>query len=138
MKTPREILLKQHQAARPELDRLRAEVLRNELGRKGQPDADPRGWTAFPFLLWRELVLPSRRVWTGLAAVWLLILAANFLMRDYSPVMVRSTPQTMMTLMDRQKLLNELLADRVPPVEADRPRIFTPKPRTEISRRFCI
>jgi hypothetical protein len=36
-----------------------------------------------------------------------------------------------MTFRDQQKMLNELFADRSLPAEAVRPRIFSPKPRTE-------
>jgi hypothetical protein len=84
--------------------------------------------------LWRELVFPCRRIWTGLAAVWFLLFIVNFSQRDGSQTMMAKsapTAEMMMTFRDQQKLLNELLADRSPPMDAGRPRIFSPKPRTE-------
>jgi hypothetical protein len=37
----------------------------------------------------------------------------------------------MMAFKDRQIILAELLADHSAPPEADRPKLFLPKPRTE-------
>ena len=88
------------------------------------------GW---PIILWRELIWPSRRIWTGLAAVWVLILAANISLREHSPAIVKSGPSSeiMMSLKDQQKILAELLNDHSVPRGADRQKIFSPKPRTE-------
>lgn len=66
MKTPREILLREHRGASPKLDAIRAEVLAGI----NQPQP-PR--TA----LWRDWLWPCPRVWAGLAAVWLVILLMN-------------------------------------------------------------
>jgi len=44
------------------------------------------------------------------------------------------TAGLMMTFRDQQKMLNELFADRTLPAEAERPRIFSPKPRTETTK----
>ena len=138
MKTPREILWERHEAAEPKLDAMRRAVV-NELNNK---DAKAQGG-GFNFVSWclgclsapwRELILPSRRVWTGLAVVWILILAVNFSQRDnVSSVTgqpVRSSP-VMMSWQVQQRLMNEVLADRVAPPDADRPRNVAPKPRTE-------
>jgi hypothetical protein len=84
--------------------------------------------------LWLELVWPCRRIWAGLAAVWVLILIVNFSQRDGSQTMIAksmATPEMMMTFRDQQKWLDELLADRSLRMDAERPRIFSPKPRTE-------
>ena len=126
MKTPREILLEQHRSAAPKLDAIRNEVL----------NAERRGAEAHPnwlVLCWRELIWPSRRIWTGLAAVWVLILAANISLREHSPAIVKSgsPSEMMMTLKDQQKILAELLTDHSVPRDADRQKIFSPKPRTE-------
>jgi hypothetical protein len=78
MKTPREILLKRHQSAEPKLDRMWDQSLapsvaavcnRRDSKRNLLPTAV---WT-----LWRELVLPSRRIWAGLACAWVLIAVLN-------------------------------------------------------------
>jgi hypothetical protein len=141
MKTPREILLARHQAAAPKLDAIRRAVVL-ELNSE---DAKTQSFlTRFAPLrlccsniLWQELVWPCRRVWTGLAAVWVLLAIVNFSQRDSSQVHLAksSSPAAMtMTFRDQQKMLNELFADRSLPAEAVRPRIFSPKPRTETTR----
>jgi hypothetical protein len=80
-----------------------------------------------------ELVLPCRRIWTGLAAVWLLIFIVNISQHDASKVVAtKSTTMGMMTTFrDEQKMLNELLATRSFAADAEQPRIYLPKPRTE-------
>jgi hypothetical protein len=138
MKTPREILLARHRAAVPQLDAIRRSVVA-ELNRPATREQNflaslVAGLRNGCNPLWRELVWPCRRVWTGLAVVWILILAVNFSQRDRtSAALVKSTPTAgmMMTFSDQQKMLNELFADRSLPAEAERPRIFSPKPRTE-------
>jgi hypothetical protein len=137
LKTPREILLKRHQATAPKLDAIRREVL-VELNHK---DTKERSWTDnFVTLclvgskqLWLELIWPCRRIWTGLAAVWVFILAANISLREHSPAIIKSGPSSemIMTLKDQQKILAELLTDHSLPHDADRQKIFSPKPRTE-------
>lgn len=138
MKTPREILLARHQAAEPRLDAIRRAVV-HELN--NQDAKAPSGVTVFASLCrrcfaapWRELILPSRRIWTGLAAVWILIFIINVSLRDnVSSVTgqpVRS-PAVMMSWQAQQRWLNELFADRSTPPEADRLRNAAPKPRTE-------
>ena len=138
MKTPRDILFARHQAAAPKLDAIRCEVMAG-LNNK---DAKTRSFlTSFAPLrlccldkIWLELVWPCRRVWTGLAAVWVLIFIVNFSQRDGTQTMIAKsapTAEIMTTFRDQQKMLNELLADRSVPAEAERPRIFSPKPRTE-------
>jgi hypothetical protein len=141
MKTPREILLARHQSTTPKLDAIRRSVvleLNNE-------DAKTQSFLSrfAPLRLccldkiWLELVWPCRRIWTGLAAVWVLLAIVNFSQRDNLPVHLAksSSPAAMtMTFRDQQKMLNELFADRSLPAEAVRPRIFSPKPRTETTR----
>jgi hypothetical protein len=138
MKTPRDVLFARHQAAAPKLDAIRCEVVAglNHQDTKAQSGAaNLVSWClGGSNKLWLELIWPCRRIWTGLAAVWILIFIVNFSQRDGSQTkMAKSAPtaEMMMTFRDQQKWLNELLADRSPPMEAERPRIFSPKPRTE-------
>ena len=138
MKTPRDILFVRHQAAAPKLDAIRAEVVR-ELNNQGTKEQSIPASLVTSFLgcsnkLWQELIWPSRRVWSGLATVWVLLFLINFSQRDSSAmVMAKSAPtaEAMTTFRDQQKLLNELFADRSLPVDAESPRTFSPKPRTE-------
>jgi len=138
MKTLRDILLARHQAAMSKLDAIRREAVAglNHQDIKAQSGtANFASWCLGGLnKIWEELILPCRRIWTGLAAVWILIWAVNFSQRDGSQMVIaKSTPtvEMMTTFRDQQKLLNELLADRSPPMDAERPRIFSPKPRTE-------
>jgi hypothetical protein len=120
MKTPREILLERHRAAVPQLDAIRREILDAKFRRRN-----------LVATLWGELILPSRRVWSGLAAAWLLILVVNFAERDPAPAGKLSAAPAMISLGEQQRLLNEYFADRTPAADADREKTFSPKPRTE-------
>lgn len=140
MKTPREILLARHRAAEARLDAIRRTVVAGELNR---PDAKaPSGFVFVASLcvrcsntVWRELILPSRRIWVGLAAVWLLLVIVNVAGRN--PVSsvtgqpVRS-PSVMMSWQAQQRWMNELLADRAASPAADRLKSSAPKPRSEV------
>jgi len=131
MKTPRELLLVRHQAMDPKLDTIRREVLAN----RWEPT------TNWPTRLWLELFWSCRRIWTGLAAVWVILFLINLSQRDpASARLAQSQPEamTVMALRDQEALLQELLADRTPPVEAVPPRPFEPKPRSDISRPTAV
>jgi hypothetical protein len=134
MKTPREILLARHQAAAPKLDAIRQSTVAAVCDRR--PAKLRRSQTTATTIfqtIWLELVLPCRRIWTGLAAVWLLIFIVNISQHDASKVVAtKSTTMGMMTTFrDEQKMLNELLATRSFAADAEQPRIYLPKPRTE-------
>lgn len=132
MKTPREILLARHRAAEPKLDAIRQDVLSKA---KATTASQPRaGALAIALTLWRELILPSRLAWSGLAATWILIAMLHAAQSPTSPEQaIRPAARQEMAagFIEQQKLLGELLTDRTPAVEADRPKTFSPKPRTE-------
>jgi hypothetical protein len=131
MKTPREILFARHQAVVPKLDAIRDEAV-SELAAIRPRET----FVNLPARFWQELVLPCRRLWAGLATVWVLIVIINFAQRDNVNSITGQPAQpelVVMSLQAQQRWLNELLADRAAPVEADRPRNFLPKPRTETS-----
>jgi hypothetical protein len=138
MKTPREILFAGHQAAAPKLDAIRREIVAESNNKVTKEQSLPAVFVSL-FLcclktFWCELIFPCRRIWTGLAAVWILIFIVNASQRDGSQTAVaNSSPslEMMMTFRDQQKFLDALLADRSFPVDVERPRIFSPKPRTE-------
>ena len=131
MKTPREILMAKHRPAEPKLDAIRGEVVA-QCRETQRGDRSTFKLTNFPQLLWRELVMPSRRTWGTLAAAWVLILAVNFSLRDPAPAgtVIMSAPP-MMSFQEQQKLLNELLADRSLPVDADHPKTSAPRPHSQ-------
>jgi hypothetical protein len=136
MKTPREILLEQHRSAAPKLDAIRREVLAEKVtpARAGGSGALAAVWLNWPVVLWRELIWPCRRIWTGLAAVWVLLFIVDFSQRD-NVSGVTGKParsgEVIMSLQAQQRWMNEPLADRSAPPETDRSRNFAPKPRSE-------
>ena len=138
MKTPREILLARHQAAAPKLDAIRREVVEvaADVNRRKQSVRELTFAATLANtirLLFLELIWPCRRIWAGLVSVWILILAANVSLREHSPAIIITGPSSemMMTLKDQQKILAELLTDYSVTRDADRQKIFLPKPRTE-------
>lgn len=82
---------------------------------------------------WRGVIWPHRRVWAGLAAVWVMILAGNLsLPGPVRTLAGNSSPQEMVTAFkDQQKILAELMAGHSDPSEAEPQKFFSPKPRTE-------
>jgi hypothetical protein len=147
MKTPREILLSRHQAAEAKLDGVRESIVAT-LGERRPPVMQTAGAKGSEWLAilasfcrrcaaapWQELILPSRRLWTGLAAVWVVLLVINFSQRDTGGA-ARSihAPAVMVSWQVQQRWVNELLADRadrMTPPDIDRPRNVIPRPRTE-------
>ena len=111
MKTPREILLGRHQAAQARLDRIRQDAVA-EMTRDRRISDEPAPARELPLLaaaalkLWRELILPSRTVWTGLVAVWLMILGFH-LGSATSPGVTASTTavpaQELRTALERRR-----------------------------------
>ena len=138
MKTPREILLAQHRAAEPKLDALRQSIVAM-VAREQHPVPAIR--TTLFQTFWRELVLPSRRIWAGFVTVWVLIFVINFSQRDnvnsVTGRTVRSS-EPAMSLQAQQRWMNELFADRALPPEVDRPRNSAPKPRTQTSQTVTV
>jgi hypothetical protein len=139
MKTPREILLEQHRSTTPKLDAIRREAVKvaADVNRRKQPvreltfAATLANAIRLSFL---ELVWPCRRIWAGLATAWVLIFIVNFSQRDNMSSVTGKTVRSgemIMSLQAQQRWMNELFADRLPPSDADRPRNFVPKPRTE-------
>ncbi len=70
MKTPRELLLKRHEAALPKLDALRAAAVLPARSQLSTLNSQPPS-------LWERLLGPNPLAWAGLAAVWLVLLAVN-------------------------------------------------------------
>ena len=145
MKTPREIILAQHRAAEPKLDAIR----RLAVAELNHQDTKAQSWMAVfvswclrgSNVFWSELILPSRRTWAGLAAAWLLIVAVNVLQRE--PVTAgkfssASSAPTMMSFREQQRWMNELFADRTVAADAEPPKTFSPKPRTETAKVVAV
>jgi hypothetical protein len=142
MKTPRDILLERHQAAIPKLDTIRHDVLNAEfkVGQASRLSLSSiffqmeTGWKPVLRLLWRELIIPCRRTWAGLAAVWMALFIFNVSQRDESELAARKlpppSPEAIMAWRQQEKLLAELIGPSAPG-DVERRKIFLPKPRTE-------
>ncbi|MFN7137848.1 MAG: hypothetical protein ACK4UN_00760 [Limisphaerales bacterium] len=134
MKTPREILFQKHRATEDKLNAMRKEVLMTEL-----PPAEKAHLTLFNSLhqLWIHLFQPSRRIWAGLAAVWLVILAANVVTQEetssnyVSVPAQKQGPELHMALQEQRELVAELIHGPGRE-EADRPH-YVPRPSSRRS-----
>jgi hypothetical protein len=77
---------------------------------------------------------PHPKAWTALAAIWIFIFALNFSMRDTSPRIAEKSappsPEMIVELKKQQRMFAELMGSRETP-DADRQKIFSPKPRSE-------
>jgi len=142
MKTPRETLFSRHQAAAPKLDTLRRLVVDGLNNREAKEQSFPvslvASWLGCSNKLWQELVWPSRRTWAGLAGVWFILLVINVAQHEPVPAGQAKSEPAMMSFFEQQRLMNELFADRLPVREVDRPRILSPKPRTEYAKMVAV
>ncbi len=143
MKTPRDILLEQHRAAALQLNEIRHKVVEAEFksaGRASRLSPFERinkletGATPVLGLIWRELIFPSRRIWAGLAAIWILIFIFNVSQHDPSERMARKSPppspQMMLTFRQQERLLTELIGpDETRIAQPATP--FLPQPSSE-------
>jgi hypothetical protein len=80
------------------------------------------------------LFWPHPKAWAGLAAVWIVIFAVNFSMRETSSqVAEKSTPPSPEVIVElkKQQLLFAELVGQVQLQDADRQKLFVPKPRSE-------
>jgi len=133
MRTPRDLLFARHQNAGPKLDAIRQQVVW-EGRRVAVPKFRVADTATLPILIWRELIWPSRRIWAGLAATWILIFVFNLSQRDPAERMARRSPppspEMILTFRQQEKLLAELIG----PNEAqavEPPKPFLPQPRSE-------
>ena len=84
---------------------------------------------------WRDVIWTRRRIWAGLAAVWVIILAGNLSLPGHLQTLAgKSSTQEMITAFkDQQRILAELLVNHSVPHDAEPQKLFSPGPRTEIS-----
>jgi hypothetical protein len=80
------------------------------------------------------LLWPHPKAWAGLAAAWVLIVAAHFAFNDSSTQVAKKaeppSPEVLVILQQQQRLLAELVGPTMPR-EADRPKRNTAQPRSE-------
>lgn len=112
MKTPREVLLEQHRSAEPKLDRLwRQELAPALLGNTslvGRNVVLAIGWK-----MWRELILPNRRTWAGLACAWVAIAVLNLASFEPATEVVSQTKpisqEEVRALIEQRRMLAQLI-----------------------------
>jgi hypothetical protein len=131
MKTPREILLARHQSVTPKLDAIRQSAVAAVYDRRS---SSPTTIVSNILkTLWHELILPSRRIWAGLAAIWILLFVANFSMHDHSQAPMAkasSSPEIILSSPQQEELLTELIGpDEAPVAEPQKP--YVPRPSSQ-------
>jgi hypothetical protein len=139
MKTPREILLKRHQTVEPKLGRMWVRDLAPGLRSKATPD-HRNVFLAVSWTLWRELILPSRRIWAGLACAWLLIAALNLASSEpAAKIASQSKPpsgEELRALIEQRRMLAQLIG---PPSEpAYTQKRTAPGPRSDRAAQTTI
>jgi hypothetical protein len=81
-----------------------------------------------------KIFWPNPKAWAGLATVWIFIFILNFSMRDKSPAVAGKisppSPEMVAELRQQQRLFAELLGVNDLRI-ADRPKVFSPQPRSE-------
>jgi len=79
------------------------------------------------------LFWPHPKAWAGLAAVWICIGVLNFYTRDTSPRLAEKSlppsPEVIVELKKQQRMFAELVGSHET-VDADRPKVFSPRPRS--------
>ena len=134
MKTPREVLFERHWAARSKLDAIRQKIVAELNNKETKEQNYPKGLVSW-FLgcsstLWLELIFPSRRIWAGLAAIWVLLLVVNLSQRDHveTSMAKASTPAEMAaSFQQEQELLAQLIGPSEP-VFAEPQKKYMPRP----------
>lgn len=124
MKTPREVLMERHRSAEAGLDAVRRNSLATavDVGRRGRPATTP----SFVIIkMWQELIGPCRRIWLGMAALWLGILTFNLMTNGISSVATnetsRSNPEVFAAWKEQRKLMAQLLdPGATPPMVEER------------------
>ena len=138
MKTPREILLRRHHSAEPKLDRLWNESLTSELQRgrayTGEVSTNRQNlFLAAGWKLWRELVLPCRRIWAGLACAWIVIAVLNVASSEPATKVASLTKppshEEMRALIEQRQMLAQLIGPLSEPAYAQ--KRTSPGPRSE-------
>ena len=113
----------------------RAEILSAATKKNSHPAAQT-GWPLLNWLAipWRDLIWPSRRVWAGMAAAWVVIVVVN--LRDVREIQMARhdftppSPAVMMAWRDQERSLTDF-SEQSEARDVDRPRRLTPTPRSE-------
>jgi hypothetical protein len=145
MKTPRELLLDRHRNAESKLNAIHREVLAEfvqaEPTIESPQPAPPFSFSMLRAKVWRELILPCRHIWAGLAAAWMLILGLHLAAgTDQAPGITvnqvsKPGPEIIAAVRERRELMAQLL-DPLTSLPAERPRV--PGPRGSVPMTLFI
>ena len=82
----------------------------------------------------QDMIGPCRRIWGGLAVIWVVILAVNFSMRADAQTRAMksspSSPEMIMAFQQQERLLVELIGPRETR-NAEPSKLFLPQPRSQ-------
>jgi hypothetical protein len=135
MKTPREILLQRHESGGDKLDAVRKNALAAAFP---QPESNLPRHSLLSTIhhQFSTLCQLKPQAWAGLAAVWILIFALKLATHDESHVIAKKSPMSREVVAElrRQKLFFAELIGLRETRDAEPPKIFVPRPRSE--RRF--
>ena len=135
LKTPREILLEQHDAVNPKLNSLRELAIAQTLQAKAI-----RTWRLVRIIeASKEIFGIPPLGWAGLAAAWAVIIGLNLASSDASPPardyahteMAHRSADELQALREQRRFFAELVGSGSGG-DADRPRLV-PRPRSEFS-----
>jgi hypothetical protein len=141
-RSPREILLARHSAARPALDAQHTALLAHFAAAPAatSPSSRTRASDRFsPIALfaitYHELVAPYRRAWAGLAVVWIVLLGFQKLDRFITPPLPAASvhfadSSALAHWLDQRRLLATLSIDTPPAVHPNR-RALPPPTNTQ-------
>lgn len=125
MKSPREILLRKHRAAVPQLDAIREQTL------AALSHSPPRASRASLGAVFREWFALPKPVWVALGAAWVVIVALNFSAADDAPsaatTVAEHGPGWEQAMAEQRRLYAELVHA---PIPANAPGAVL-KPRSE-------
>src|SRR5688572_9621455 len=124
MKTPRELILERHRTSAVKLD-----LQGKDLAAYASPRPVLRAW-------WEESIWPWRRIWIGLAPVWVIIAVLNLSSRDEPESQARRPdPQVMMAWREQNRFMTQVLQPALPAdklkLEHHPARPGIPRPRSE-------
>jgi len=149
MKAPREILLRRHRAVEPRLDRLWDESLaptvaavydRRESGQAREIGARRAPIQVVAWMLWRSLILPSRRMWAGLACAWVVIAVLNLVSSGPTTEVVSQTNppsgEDLRALVEQRQMLAQLIGPLSEPANAQ--KRSSPGPHSESAAQTAV
>ena len=141
MKTPRELLLKQHAPSESALDGVRLAVVQQLRSNEVlQPDSQEETELGFLGTLWQELFIACRKYWTGLGAAWCVIVLLAVIVHEgeasRSGLTLPQSAVMIQAMRDQQQLRNELLGLEITLQARNETPDPAMRPRSEVTRTY--